>query len=375
MRCSPVRRTPVVLFGCAAVAISVACSDSNTSLSAPNPNAIERQVAQAPLANATVTDIPALLGFDANSMNDSGEIAGNAPKGPFRWTAKGGVQYLSPSTGLVGAVSNNGAVGGQVPAGDSGYEHAAVWIPPMYTLRVIQQPTDSAGEGCELSAINVYGQMVGNCQVKEGFTTPEEFEWHGPAIAPPGVPEDDQVTAISDDGWIGGGNEPDLFGTTQAFVVSPSGQTIFLRNHLGQAPSDPTWVQGITHHGFAAGVDFEGGCGQAVAWLFNPGQSWPEFRMGTCGQANSITPDWYVVGYGTTAANTNWAFVWFPGVGLQRLPGLTSADQQSVAVAVNQSHHVLGWIQVNGVRHNVIWAVGPRPAATTTTAAVTPPTN
>ena len=58
---------------------------------------------------------------------------------------------------------------------------------------------------------------------------------------------------------------------------------------------------------------------------------------------------------------TDWAFVWFPGPGTQRLPGLGRTGETSTAVAIsNTTHHVLGTITSGGARHVVIWDVGPR---------------
>ncbi|HTA73329.1 MAG TPA: hypothetical protein VK733_03600 [Gemmatimonadaceae bacterium] len=234
-------------------------------------------------------------------------------------------------------------------------------------------PADSINLGpelgpifCTIAAINVYGQTVGNCVVKDGFTSAVGFQWHGAALSPPpGVPANNNLTSISDDGWIGGGTFPDIFGSTGAAITSPTGQTIILTNHEGQPTASLSWVNAVTRHGWAAGTSFEGGCQQAVAWLAHPGQSYPEFRMGTCGAASGLTDDWYVVGTGTDSLedqNSEWAFVWFPGPGLQRLPGFGASGERSYTIAVNANHHVLGQIVDGTTLHTVIWYVGPRPA-------------
>ena len=61
-------------------------------------------------------------------------------------------------------------------------------------------------------------------------------------------------------------------------------------------------------------------------------------------------------------ANSEWAFVWFPGPGLQRLPGFGVSGERSYTIAVNANHHVLGQIVDGTTAHTVIWYVGPRPA-------------
>jgi hypothetical protein len=305
-------------------------------------------------------------------INDTDEVAGNGPKGPFRWTAKAGLQYLTmqgtKGFAVASSVSDNGAVGGYANAGDSGYFHAAVWKPDG-TLRIFQLPVEDSASGysCSISTINVFGQMVGNCSPKLGFSDPTVFEWHGPAIInPSGVPEDNQLFAISNDGWMGGGAVPDLFNSfIGAFVVSPTGQTFKLRNHSGTFDTF-AWVSAVTKGGFGAGSDIEGVCQQAVAWLSHPGQTFPEFRLGTCGFATGITPDFYVAGTGTDTTNgpsSDFAFVWFPGPGLQRLPGLGGTGELSTAVGINARHHVLGQITSGGVTHTVIWYVTPSSAS------------
>jgi hypothetical protein len=304
-------------------------------------------------------------------INDTDEVAGNGPNGPFRWTQKAGLQYLTTkgtkANATATSVSDNGEVGGTAQTGDSSYYHAVVWLPGG-TLRVFQGPADSTGGfSCGLSAINIFAQTVGNCVFMPGFSSPTKFEWHGPALVNiPGVPVGDQVFAMSNDGWIGGGSPGDVADAEQgAFVLSPTGQLFKLRNHSGTL-SLFAWANAVTRGGFAAGVDVEGPCGQAVAWLSHPGQSFPEFRLGTCGSANGITPDFYVVGAETDSTNnpnTNVAFVWFPGTGLQRLPGLGGAGERSTAVGINANHHVLGQIASGGVTHTVIWYVTPSSAS------------
>ena len=369
-----VRGVPLVLAVCVA-----ACSDAPKQLTAPT-SAIDRDLGSAPLANATIHEIPALLNLTVNGINDSDEVSGDSGGRPFKWSPAHGIQWLS-TKGLLGAVatsiSNNGAVAGFAQAGDSNLTHAVVWL-PSGTPHVfamfpdsINLPPEAGPASCTAAAINVYGQLVGNCVIKDGFSSPVGFQWHGPTLSPPpGVPDNDVLTSISDDGWIGGGDPGDVVVTTGAFITSPTGQTILLKNHDGQPPSTPSIVNAVTRHGWAAGLDFEGGCAQAVAWLASPGQSYPEFRMGTCGVATGLTDDWYVVGTGTIGSNGS-AFVWFPGPGLQRLPGFGVSGETSQAYAINASHHVLGQITDGSTVHTVIWYVGPRPT-TVASAAATP---
>jgi hypothetical protein len=367
MLCSRVRVTPFVLLVCGAAA----CRDSSSPpLAAPSAS-IDHATASLAVANATVHVIPALQNLSVAGINDTDEVAGNGPNGPFRWTQKAGLQYLTTKgtkgNATASSVSDNGAVGGYAQAGDSGYYHAVVWKADG-SLRIFQGPADSTGGfSCVLSSINIFSQMVGNCVFIEGFSSPTLFEWHRPALLnPPGVPDGDQLFAISNDGWIAGGAVADVSNAEEgAFVVSPTGQLFKLLNHSGTL-SINGWATAVTRHGFAAGVDVEGACGQAVAWLSHPGQTFPEFRMGTCGSANGITPDFYVVGTGTDSLNnpnTDWAFVWVPGRGLQRLPGLGGKGELSSAIGINANHHVLGQIQSGGVTHTVIWYVTPSSAS------------
>ncbi|HZS58866.1 MAG TPA: hypothetical protein VFA43_06325 [Gemmatimonadaceae bacterium] len=365
------RSTSLVLAVCVTGFIA-ACSDA-PSKSLTAPGAIDRAVSAAALANATIHEIPALLNHGVNGMNDSDEVSGDSGGRPFKWSPAHGIQWLD-TTGLKSAVatsiSNNGGVAGFAAFGDSNADHGVVWL-PNGKPRVFPLPPDSlptspefSEPSCGIAAINVYGRLVGNCVIKDGFTSAEEFQWHGPTLnPPPGVPAANQLTSISDDGWIGSGNFGDMFGSTGAAITSPTGQTFTLRNHDGQLPILPSWVNAVTRHGWAAGVDFEGVCGQAVAWLDHPGQTYPEFRMGTCGEAVGLTDDWYVVGTGTDSLNnpaSRWAFVWFPGPGLQRLPGFGMSGETSSAIAVNAKHHVLGQITDGSTVHTVIWYVGPR---------------
>src|SRR5581483_810168 len=246
-----VRITPFVLAVCTIGGIA-ACSDA-PSKSLTAPGAMDRAVSSATVANATIHEIPALLNVGVDGLNDSDEVSGDSGGRPFKWSAAHGFQWLS-TTGLIGAhttgISNNGAVAGSAVAGDSGFSHGIVWL-PNGTPRVLALPTDSDNMGpevgkitCAIAAINIYGQSVGNCVVKDGFSSPVGFQWHGPALSPPpGVPGNDQLTSISDDGWIGGGNLPAVFGTTGAFIVSPTGQTILLKNHNGQLAGGMSWVQ------------------------------------------------------------------------------------------------------------------------------------
>ena len=146
------------------------------------------------------------------------------------------------------------------------------------------------------------------------------------------------------------------------FIISPTQQITTLKGHDGLV-HDKSAVNAVTHHGWAAGYSSEGGCQQAVAWLAHTGQTYPEFRMGVCGQSTGITDDWYIVGTASDSAldaSSNWAFVWFPGPGTQRLPGLGATGETSTAIAVSATHHVLGTITSGGTTHVVIWDVGPR---------------
>jgi hypothetical protein len=252
------------------------------------------------------------------------------------------------------SINDNGEIAGAVGS------HAAAWL-PNGTLRLFQMPSDSGSFGCEAYGINIYGAAVGHCAINSQFitVTPATFNWHGPTtLATSGTTA--PYTAISNDGWIAGAfvAGADEGGNPLAIIVSPAGQDIVLNNvkHVALGISR---ALAITYHGWAAGSDDEGltTCDQAVAWL---GSARDEYRLGTCGSATGLTDDWHVVGTGNDAGQTTQsqqAFVWFPGGGLQRLPGLGGAGEYSTAVAINARHHVLGTIVSGGTTHTVIWNV------------------
>jgi hypothetical protein len=361
--------TPLIIVVCAA-----ACSETAAPPSVQQSPLVQASAASLSVANATVHVVAALQNMTVSALNDSDEVVGDSVGGmPFRWTQKGGLQRLNikamtGSFAVPSSVNDNGVIAGFMSTGDSTYNHAVAWLPDG-SVHIFPLPADStlfvgAPDDCGVEGINIYGQMVGICTINDGETTPAVFEWHGPTNDnPPGFPSGTVLSSISDDGWIGGGPFPGT-GTGKAFLVSPSGQVIPLQSHDSTSNQMfQSGVNAVTRHGWAAGVDFEDGCPQAVAWLSAPGQSFPEFRLGTCGQAVGITDDWYVVGTGTDVAadvSSRFAFVWFPGVGLQRLPGLGGTGETSMAFAINANHHVLGQIQSGNTVHTVIWYVAAR---------------
>ncbi|HZS62583.1 MAG TPA: hypothetical protein VFA43_25205 [Gemmatimonadaceae bacterium] len=350
-----------------------ACSDS-TSPSMTRAARMSEAVASAfPLAHATVHVLAGLDGMTPTAINDSDEVVGytggpvanSANFRPFRWTAAKGVTMLQLGNNAwaqANAVNDHGVIAGTGSVEYLAANRAVAWLPDGSVRDLPLWPdsldTEVAPNGCAISGMNIYGAIVGTCIAHGAFQIATQFFWHSPATGAGNA----EYTSISDDGWIGGAEDEEYqIGTP--FIISPSKQGITLKGHDGLAHNGSA-VNAITHHGWAAGYSGESGCRQAVAWLDHAGQTYPEFRMGVCGQSTGITDDWYVTGTASDSAldaSTDWAFVWFPGPGTQRLPGLGGTGETSTAVAIsNTTHHVLGTITSGGARHVVIWDVGPR---------------
>jgi hypothetical protein len=310
-----------------------------------------------PVAQATIQILNGFTlanGLQPVAINDSDEIVGNNNGQPFRWTAAGGVQNLAtPGTtngGVAVAVNDNGDVLGDVSFSDG--LHAVVWLPDG-TMRVFPNPPLASNlppeAACQATAINIYAQIVGVCtQPPSSNLAGLIYYWHAPTVVSRVAAE---YTSISDDGWMGG----ELL-SGGPFVQSPTGQVITLYGHDDSLHTNAL-VSAVSRHGWAAGQSDEGGCLQAVAWLYQPGQHWPEYRMGVCGYSEGITPDWYVIGQGfdpNFTPSSQFAFVWYPGKGTQRLPSFSNL--MTTAIAINAKHHVLGLVgsQV------VIWDVAQR---------------
>jgi hypothetical protein len=332
---------------------------------APSPPSALAIHDQRAAANASVTVLTGLDGVTPTAINDSDEVVGNtSDNAAFSWTASAGMKMLSTAGAtLTNAfdVNDNGIIVGAIGNVDS--VRAAVWL-PSGSVRALQSPADSTllepQFSCVAYGVNLYGAIAGSCEALSLYYFPTTFNWHGPANdQSPNA--GGQYSGVSDDGWLAGASRSDNFNQPGAFIVSPTGDLIRLRTH-GGGISPISSVAAITRHGWAAGTDSAAGCVQAVAWLSAPQQQYPEFRMGTCGAATGLTNDWYVVGTGTDAAQTptsQWAFVWYPGAGLERLPGLGTTGEYSTAIAINSQHHILGQITSNGVTHTVIWKMNP----------------
>jgi hypothetical protein len=327
-----------------------ACGDASAPSSSTTPMLRAARASAYPVASATVRVLPGLDGATPSAINDHDLVVGGVASKAFRWDPPNGFHLLPVAPGtefsFASAVNDTGVIIGTVGG------HVWLWKPDGES-----HPLGNVG--CTGGGINKWGFIVGQCvTVPEFFTySTATFPWHAPAIIDSS--RLGNYTSVSDDDWIGGTGDGAAPGPP--FLVSPTHQYIGLHNHDGlPAIGD---VRAVTLHGYAAGFDREGNCkfGQAVAWLAAPNQVFPEFRLGTCGQANGITHDWTVVGTGIDSVATpasQWAFVWVPGKGTQRLPGLGGANESSAAWAINELHHVVGTVTSNGVQHVVIWTLG-----------------
>jgi hypothetical protein len=339
--------------------VLAACSNSAAPADASRSAMLEARAGALAVANATVHVLSGADSLQPAAINDSDEVVGTvAFQTAGRWTPTAGFVLLPGTanhTSSANAVNDNGAIAGSFDG------HPAVWL-NTGSVRILQKSIDSgtAGSGfdaCRINGTNVWAALVGNCTAAGGaFSRAMIFEWHGIARSvDPGGGDVTSFIAISRDGFIAGEESMGSGG----FIQTPTGQIDMLRNHSGVVGLED--VTSITDHGFSAGESFEGGCWQAVAWLGATGQTYPEFRLGTCGKSYGLTHDWYVVGTATdTAGNNPFAFVWFPEKGLQRLPGLGATGEQSAALAISERHHVVGTVTSAGRRHTVIWDVGPR---------------
>lgn len=344
------------------LAAAIGCSDASAPPAA-RPASLSKAV-----ASATVRVLPGLDGFIPAAINDSDEVVGyTQANAPFRWTVAGGLTMLPHSGfGLTDAlsVSDRGVIVGK--ADGTSTSNAVLWD-SAGSFRALGDPFDSVGidgeNGCGASGINVWGHVVGTCIIPHGSFNNGilAFNWHGTATEESNggiLQANSQFTSVSDDNWIGGALNGQ--GIQEApIIVSPAGQVIQLLGHDGQVHFY-SLVLAVTRNGYAAGYSTEGDCQQAVAWLSHAGQSFPEFRMGTCGMSTGITPDQYISGTGSDAnidASTFFAFVASPAIGMHHLPGLGQTGETSTAVAINQRHHVLGTITSGGVTHVVIWNV------------------
>jgi hypothetical protein len=351
----------------AASYLSVGCTDAMGPGRAPIVM-MTASVASLPVANASVQVIPGLDKALPQDINNSDWVVGykyslgGDADSAFRWDPQHGVQWLSNFGSLNGAIAVNdvGNTLGWIGA------HVVVWL-ANGNPDIFERPSDSASNfppDCSPVGMNKYSVIIGNCNYRDIATIATMYPWHK---LPSFRGDLTVLAAISDDGWIAGGPGEDINEVgIPAFVLSPNNElsalTFHTNRNFAQGPI------GITVHGWAAGQDLYGGtvgCPEAVAWLAAPHVFRPEFRLGTCGAATGLTPDWYIVGTGTDSAGGNpFAFVWYPGKGLQRLPGLGGASETSSAVKINLSHHVVGWINSDGKQHTVIWSVAPRPGST-----------
>jgi hypothetical protein len=331
-----VRLAQCLTATCTAAAV-IGCSDSVAPPSATR-DASTLRAAALPVANATVQVLPGLDGAHPRSINEFEEVVGSTAAGlPFYWSPSKGLilmQHGSYANAEPASINDRG-----VMAGTANFSVPATWQPGG-SFRALQKP---ANQNCTVHALTFDGLIVGTCLA--GTTSyGTKFPWQGMPTETSGY----RYNSISDDQWLGGaqvsGGNP-----TAPIIISPSGQVTVLHGHDGAVhPGEVTFV---ATRGWSAGYSNEGGCAQAVAWFFTGDHvTWPEYRLGTCGFATGVTTDWYVVGI----SSGNWAFLWYPGPGLQRLPGLGGSGETSAAMAISL-HHALGTITSNGVTHTVIW--------------------
>jgi hypothetical protein len=301
------------------------------------------QAAVLPIVSATVRVLPGLDGAHPRSINEFDEVVGSTAAGvPFYWSPSRGVILLSHpgfATAEVASINDHGTMAGTAGA------TPVVWLPlPGAEFRVLEK---AAGQFCSVSGLTFDGEIVGTCAAGAA-SLGTVFAWHGLPTQSAGY----QYNAISDDGWIGGAQNNGI-AATAPIVIDPTGKITVLRGRDGGVHMYSA-VNAVAVHGYSAGYSTESGCTQAIAWgLFTSNRStWPAHLMGTCGEANGITPDGYIVG----TSGGGWAWLWYenPGPGLQRLPGLGATGETSTAVAISL-HHALGTITSNGVTHTIIW--------------------
>jgi hypothetical protein len=296
-----------------------------------------------PVVNATVHVLPGLDGAHPRSINEFEEVVGSTSANvPFYYSASRGIVLLDHTgfaTAQAVSINDHGIMAG------TAMSTPVVWLNlPGAQFRVLEKP---ASETCNVAGLNFDGAVIGTC-LGGGASFGTLFAWHGLPTETSGY----RYNAISDDRWLGGALAS-AAGSTAPFIMSPTGQLTILHGRDGGIHPGSA-VTAVSVHGYLAGYSTEGGCTQAIAWgLWTPNHdTWPAHLLGTCGTANGITPDGYIVG--TTSAN--WAFLWYenPGPGLQRLPGLGGTNETSTAVAISL-HEALGTITSGGVTHTVIW--------------------
>ncbi len=185
------------------------------------------------------------------------------------------------------------------------------------------------------------------------------------------------TNGISDAGYVAGG-EPLGLGGNHGLVFTPSGQVRVLPN----PPSKPAGAHtqyavalAVNDSGYAAGyrVSTDSACASPVVWLAAD----TAIVIGPCGgfqnlgprgprsmsAATGITDDGIVVGTTSPFQVRQFAFIWTPALGLQRLPGLQGGvaltHEYSAAVGITKHHQVIGWVgnDVEGYHHVVVWTL------------------
>ena len=402
--------------GCAVLVVGAfGCADWHSPLASRSGIARSLDASSIPYASGvhaaaipeldTVASCCAMIGdvFGVQGMNDLGEVVGThlirfqVPGTgqfadsmiAFSWTRDFGVRFLraapgNPALGFSNAlgVNDRAQVVVTIPGsrGDSVLSYVGIWnwFGGVRRLRNLsdyfQQTPLPLGSPCSATGINLAGVAIGVCAIAanagpiatvwSAFGTPWPLTGHVFAAS---------ANGISDAGYIAGG-EPLMLGGNHGLVFTPSGQMRVLPNPPS-AHTQYAVALAVNDSGYAAGyrVSTDSGCANPVAWLAAD----TAIVIGPCGgfenlgpggarstsAATGISDDGIVVGTASAPNVPQFAFVWTPASGLERLPGLAAGiartHEYSAAIGINKRHQVIGWVanDVEGYHHVVVWSL------------------